>query len=96
MEVKSGTLLGTTRSQLSGTSRTDWAGEAAARLARAIEEAILEATHSGVRNLSVHLTPKEVILRGRCRSYHVKQMAQHAAMRVCEELDVVNEIQVLE
>ncbi len=95
MEVKSGPLLQAARSQLGGGNRPEWAGEAAARLARTIEEAILEATHSTVLNLSVHLTPSEVILRGRCRSFHVKQKAQHAAMRVCEELEVVNEIQVL-
>ncbi|MCS7238421.1 MAG: BON domain-containing protein [Thermoguttaceae bacterium] len=95
MEVKTGPMLGSTRSPLGSGGRQDRASDAA-RLIRAIEDAILEATYGGVRNLSVDVTSREVILRGRCRSYHVKQMAQHAAMRMCEDLDIVNEIQVVE
>lgn len=95
MEVKTGPMVGSTRSPSAPSGRQDRAAEAA-RLIRAIEDAILEATYGGVRNLSVDLTSREVILRGRCRSYHVKQMAQHAAMRTCEDLEIVNEIQVVD
>jgi osmotically-inducible protein OsmY len=74
----------------------DWAGDAAARLAHDIEEAIQSSTGSAVKNLSVHLTPDGIILRGRCRNFHTKQKAQHAAMKVCGNLELSNEIQVIE
>jgi osmotically-inducible protein OsmY len=96
MEARRGAVLDGTGTQAGSGNAPRWAGENAARLARSIEEEVLKSTHSAVRNLSVHLTPREVILRGWCRSYHVKQVAQHAAMRVCEDLDVTNEIQVID
>jgi len=95
MDARRAGVLDGSAAQANSQYVPEWAGEAAARLTRDIEEAIQKFTGSAVKNLSVHLTPQGVILRGRCRSFHVKQQAQHAAMKLCGDLDLSNEIQVI-
>ncbi len=65
----------------------------AERLAVKIERAIEEATAGGIRDLQVLVTPDGVVLTGCCPTYHLKQKAQHAALKfVAGNLE--NEIEV--
>ena len=64
------------------------------RLAAKIEQAVWHATAAGVKDLRVELQGEEVLLTGRCRTYYVKQVAQHAAMQNAVGWNVVNEINV--
>ena len=66
----------------------------AERLAAKIEQVVWHATAAGVRNLRVELRGEEVLLTGRCRTYYVKQVAQHAAMQTAAGWNVVNQIDV--
>mgnify|MGYP007094569225 CR=1 FL=1 len=51
--------------------------------ADSIHQAVQEKTHRGIANLQVHLRANKIILAGRCTTYYLKQLAQHAAMTVC-------------
>lgn len=64
-------------------------------LAGAIERVISRETGSGVRNLGVEITRGVILLTGCCTTYYLKQRAQHAAMAICENWQVVNRIEVL-
>jgi hypothetical protein len=50
---------------------------------------------SRVRNLRVVLHGDGVVLQGRATSYHVKQLAQHAAMELGGLRVVANDIEVM-
>ncbi|MCS7305863.1 MAG: hypothetical protein NZ602_12255 [Thermoguttaceae bacterium] len=50
------------------------------RLAACIQEAVQQKTHNGIANLTVHIRAGKIILAGRCTTYYLKQLAQHAAM----------------
>jgi hypothetical protein len=52
----------------------------AEELAASIERAVHRETDHGVRDLSVEVDGDGVLLRGRCDSFYLKQLAQHAAM----------------
>ncbi len=47
-----------------------------------------------VRDLQVFRYGGGVVLSGRTSTYHAKQLAQHAAMEIFEDANVVNEIVV--
>jgi len=49
-------------------------------LAESIQKAVEEKTHRAIANLQVCLRANQIILLGRCTTYYVKQLAQHAAM----------------
>ncbi len=63
-------------------------------LAAKIEQVVWHATAAGVKNLRVELHEDEVILRGRCRTYYTKQIAQHVAMEAAVGWNLVNQIEV--
>jgi hypothetical protein len=52
----------------------------AEELAASIERAVQRETDYGVRDLCVEVSDDGVLLRGRCDSFYLKQLAQHAAM----------------
>ncbi|ASV73172.1 hypothetical protein THTE_0570 [Thermogutta terrifontis] len=54
----------------------------AERLAARIHQAVEEATARSVTDLRVIVEGDSVTLLGRCPSFHIKQKAQHAAMRL--------------
>jgi len=47
-----------------------------------------------IRNLEVRIVDNTVILRGRAATYHAKQLAQHAAMDLCDLPIMANDIEV--
>jgi hypothetical protein len=47
-----------------------------------------------VRDLSVLVLPAGIILQGRTATYHAKQLAQHAAMEICSQPILANDIEV--
>lgn len=47
-----------------------------------------------VRDLRISMAGEGIILRGRTDTYHVKQLAQHAVMELCELPLVSNDIEV--
>jgi hypothetical protein len=54
--------------------------EEAEELAASIERAVQLETGRGVCDLSVEVHRNGILLKGRCTTYHCKQLAQHAAM----------------
>lgn len=66
----------------------------AERLAASIERAVQRETHGGVRNLSVEVSRYGVFLKGRCSTYYLKQLAQHAAMGMPGGNRLTNQIEV--
>ena len=64
------------------------------RLAASIERAVQRETHGGVRNLCVEVNGSGVYLRGRCPTYYLKQLAQHAAMGLPGGHRLTNQIEV--
>jgi GGDEF domain-containing protein len=68
--------------------------EEAERLAASIERAVQRETDCGVADLTVEVGPEGIRLRGRCETYYTKQLAQHAAMQVRSEDQLINCIEV--
>jgi osmotically-inducible protein OsmY len=66
----------------------------AERLAASIERAVRHETRGGVRNLSVEVNRSGVLLKGRCTTYYLKQLAQHAAMGMPGGDRLTNQIEV--
>ena len=66
----------------------------AERLAVKIEQKVWHATAAAVKDLRVELHDREIILTGRCRTFYIKQIAQHAAMEAAVGWNVVNQIDV--
>ena len=67
----------------------------AEQLAADIRSEICQATSGRIENLGVVLTGTHVILEGFCSTFHAFQLAQHAAMRMVEDLMIVdNQIEV--
>jgi hypothetical protein len=58
--------------------------------------AVRVATQTGrrVKNLTVEVCGGRIILRGRTSSYHVKQLAQHAAQETLPNTELENAIVV--
>jgi hypothetical protein len=73
------------------TSVTAGADQTASR----IRLAISRATGARIHNLAVKVTGTHVVLDGFCSTFHCYQLAQHAAMRLAEDLPVDNQIEVL-
>ena len=58
-------------------------------------EVRLQAHLSGrITNLRLHVDDGGIILRGHARTFHAKQLAQHALMRVSKLPILTNEIEV--
>lgn len=51
-------------------------------------------TRGQVRDLQVESRDRQIILRGRSRTYYIKQVAQQAALDGSGDLMLVNEIEV--
>ena len=60
-----------------------------------IKRSVRRQTNGGVQELQVLIDAASIRLQGRCTSFYSKQLAQTAAMRLCGELEVVNEIEVV-
>ncbi|MBX3415494.1 MAG: BON domain-containing protein [Pirellulales bacterium] len=67
---------------------------AAASQAATIRRLIAERTAGQIRDLSVAVEGRGVVLSGRTASFYSKQLAQHAAMPMIGNLPLVNEIEV--
>ncbi|MDH3719035.1 MAG: BON domain-containing protein [Planctomycetota bacterium] len=65
------------------------------QLAGRIKKAVSRATSARIHNLSVKVTGTHVVLDGFCSTFHCYQLAQHAAMRLADDLLVDNHIDVL-
>lgn len=59
-----------------------------------IRRAVRRETRGGVNQLKVDIDPRGVHLRGRCRSFYCKQLAQQAAMRLAGDTPLDNQIEV--
>jgi len=67
----------------------------AEQLAADIKSEVYQVTSGRIENLCVVLTGTHVILEGFCSTFHAFQLAQHTAMRMVEDLMVVdNQIEV--
>ena len=66
----------------------------AEKLVASIERAVRRETSGGVRNLCVEINRQGVLLKGRCRTYYCKQLAQTAAMGVSAGDRLTNQIEV--
>jgi hypothetical protein len=67
----------------------------AEQLAADIKSEVCHITSGRIENLGVVLTGTHVILEGFCSTFHAFQLAQHAAMRMVEDLVIVdNQIEV--
>jgi hypothetical protein len=64
------------------------------RLDELIAERILERTGRRVLDLSVEVADETVTLRGRARSFHVKQLALHGARDILPTATLRNQIRV--
>jgi hypothetical protein len=45
-----------------------------------VHQHVMNRTGRRIRNLAVEVAPDRVILRGRTRTYYLKQLAQHGAL----------------
>ncbi len=66
----------------------------AEELAALIELAVQRETGHAVRDLCVEISSDGILLKGRCTTYHCKQLAQHAAMTAHSGDRVTNSIEV--
>lgn len=66
------------------------------QMAEVIERRVRSQTFGQVRDLRVEVEPEDrlIVLHGRVDRYYVKQLAQHAALEVARECELVNEIVV--
>lgn len=67
-----------------------------ARSVAAITRVIDRRTAGRVQELRVEVTGDTVLLTGRCATFHIKQLAQHAAMDLVWGAPIVNTIEVVE
>jgi osmotically-inducible protein OsmY len=63
-------------------------------LALRVKRSVRRYAGRGVRALDVEVDRKTIRLGGRCVSFYCKQLAQQAAMRICGERQVINDIEV--
>ena len=59
-----------------------------------IRRTVRRETRGGVSQLKVEIDSRGIRLRGQCRSFYCKQLAQQAAMRLAGEAPVDNQIEV--
>lgn len=63
-------------------------------LADRIEQAIRQATHGRIGELSVESHQDEIVLRGRCATFTCKKLVQDAVVPLLGEARLVNAIRV--
>lgn len=63
-------------------------------LAHSIQRAVDRETGYAIRDLSVEVQDDAVLLKGQCRTYYSKQLAQHAAMALPGTEHLINAIEV--
>jgi hypothetical protein len=68
--------------------------EEAEELAASIERAVQRETDRGVADLTVEVSSQGIQLKGHCRTYYTKQLAQHAAMSMPGGHHLTNDIEV--
>ncbi len=59
-----------------------------------LESLMLRRLGNRVRDLRVQLLPFGLVLQGKTRTYHAKQLAQHAAMDLSDVPILANQIEV--
>ncbi len=52
-------------------------------------------SHGRVRNLNIVIDDRFVFIKGETASYHTKQLAQHGALDVIENRELINQIVVI-
>ena len=60
-----------------------------------IRERIEKRLGERIRDLNVAISGEKIVLEGRCATYYLKQLAQHAALGVIEDENLENEIKVV-
>jgi hypothetical protein len=64
------------------------------QLAIAIRQRIESRLPGRVRELSVRILERTVVLEGHCATYYTKQLAQHAALGILDDEQLENAIEV--
>jgi hypothetical protein len=64
------------------------------QLAIAIRQRIESRLSGRIRELSVRILDRTVVLEGQCATYYTKQLAQHAALGILEDEQLENAIEV--
>lgn len=64
-------------------------------LIRRICHSIKRKTSLGVQEMNVSLENNRLVLTGYCRTFYAKQLAQHSAMSILGDVELVNQIQVI-
>jgi osmotically-inducible protein OsmY len=64
------------------------------QLAIAIRQRIESRLSGRIRQLSVRIHDRTVVLEGQCATYYSKQLAQHAALAILEDEQLENAIEV--
>jgi hypothetical protein len=59
-----------------------------------LEQLVEQRTHRRIRDLHIEVADDSVVLKGRAKSYHVKQLAQHGILDVMPKVRLVNAIEV--
>lgn len=65
-----------------------------AQLHRDLEQQVQIRTGRRIRDLSIELSAERVILRGRTKTYHCKQLAQHGVRDLLPRVRLENAIEV--
>ena len=60
-----------------------------------LEGLMLRRLGNRIRDLQVEVRTLGLVLKGRAPTYHLKQLAQHAAMELCDVPILANDIEVL-
>jgi hypothetical protein len=60
-----------------------------------IESVVRTQIGGRLREFSVEQVGNELVLHGKARSYHVKQLAQHAVMTLTDQPILANQIEVV-
>jgi osmotically-inducible protein OsmY len=63
-------------------------------LSMRVKRSVRRFAGGGVKSLEVQVDDETIRLGGRCVSFYCKQLAQQAAMRICGDRQVVNQIEV--
>ena len=59
-----------------------------------LERQVLDRTSRRIRDLCVELQPNQVVLRGRARTFHLKQLAQQGVRELLPHVQLMNAIVV--
>lgn len=69
-------------------------GDSVVSEAERLETLMYRRLGNRVRDLRVHLRPAGVVIEGRTKTYHAKQLAQHAVMELANLPILANDIEV--